>query len=241
MMNCTTIKRLIDEAEHRDVLPFEATNHVNDCASCRHFANERAGLRYLLSDIPRVSAPTYFDAQLKARLAEAKAKPAFAWLNPTLYFRLGTATAALCIAVFALQYSGVISLTNTTASKLTPTTIAPSPMPTTPQQASDTLAIKPLPEVAQPTPTLPPATATVNAPAPSRLIAHAKANRVQPNNSQALDDYAISGMPRVFIRNNRGQEIELPMQPISVGAQSQLLRRAARSSASPVVMQPVSF
>ena len=110
MMNCNIIKRLIDEAEQADRLSFEATHHLNVCAPCREFADERTSLRNLLGGIPRVNAPGNFDAQLKARMATAKAKPSFGWLNPTLYFRFAGATAALCIAIFALQYSGIFHL-----------------------------------------------------------------------------------------------------------------------------------
>jgi hypothetical protein len=235
MMNCNKIKRLIDEAEQAEGLAFEATHHLNLCASCRTFANERASLRNLLSGIPRVNAPGNFDAQLKARMASAK--PAYAWLNPALYFRFGAATAALCVAILALQYSGIIALTPTTASNDQATLAA-----TTQEPRSENLIqpTQPAPQ-ALPAP-VPPAQVgspvTLNTtPGAIRVVSY-KASRVHANN-KAADDF-VAGMPRVIVRRD-GKEVELPMQPISVGAQSQLLRKAARSSAPTVVMQSVSF
>jgi hypothetical protein len=56
-----------------------------------------------------------------------------------------------------------------------------------------------------------------------------------------VDEFSANAVPGLIVRDKRGHDVELPMMPVSVGAQSQLLRRAARSSAQPVVMQPVSF
>src|SRR5437868_14245630 len=116
MTNCNQIKRLIDETEKPEVMPFEATHHLNACASCRMFADERASLRALLNGIPRVNAPINFDAQLKARINTAKAKPAFSWFSPALYLRFGAASAVLLIAVFVAQYNGLFSPASNIAS-----------------------------------------------------------------------------------------------------------------------------
>jgi hypothetical protein len=235
MMNCNKIKHLIDQADQADVLSFEATNHVNGCASCRQFADQRASLRNLLSGIPRVNAPGNFDAQLKARMATTK--PAIAWLNPSLYFRFGAATAALCVALFALQYSGIVSLTNKTMSEDEIQRAAQSSLPGNHLQNGD------------PNPTQPPTPAPL-APAPNppglvaaldpgnQTVRYTKSKVVHAA-GRVADDF-VGRMPRLIVRRD-GKEVELPMQPISVGAQSQLLRKAARSSAPMVVMQPVSF
>jgi hypothetical protein len=116
MTNCNQIERLIDQAEQPELLPFEATHHLNACTPCRLFAEERAGLRALLNGIPRVNAPINFDAQLKARMTTAKAKPTVAWLNPALYMRFGAASAVLLVAVFVAQYNGLFTLTDNKAS-----------------------------------------------------------------------------------------------------------------------------
>lgn len=108
-MGCNYIKRIIDEADKSDLLPFEVNEHIGGCGDCERFANERDGLRKLLATESRVSAPMNFDAMLKARLAEAKGRSAFSWLSSPGYFRLGAATAGLVIVIFAAQYAGLLS------------------------------------------------------------------------------------------------------------------------------------
>src|SRR5258708_7749675 len=109
MMGCNYIKRLIDEADKSDLLPFEVNEHIGGCGDCERFASERDGLRKLLASEIRVTAPMNFDAMLKARLAEAKGRSAFSWLSAPGYLRLGAAAAGLVIMIFAAQYAGLLS------------------------------------------------------------------------------------------------------------------------------------
>jgi hypothetical protein len=109
MVSCNRARRLIDEADHPELLSFEASSHVASCADCGSFAEHRARLRSLLTSGSRVSVPMNFDAVLKTRLANAKRRWAFGWLNPTGYLRLGAATAGLVIMVIAAQYGGLFS------------------------------------------------------------------------------------------------------------------------------------
>src|SRR5688572_21415160 len=112
MSNCKRIHKIIDEADQPAALPLEATSHLASCAPCQTFADDRARLRVMLSDMPRINAPAYFDARLKARLVEAKAPTPFSWFRPAVYVRFGAATAVLAVAVFAAQYSGLLSVTS---------------------------------------------------------------------------------------------------------------------------------
>ncbi|MFY9609611.1 MAG: hypothetical protein WAU45_13460 [Blastocatellia bacterium] len=107
MVSCNRTKRLIDEADHPESLSFEASSHVASCSDCESFAEDRARLRRLLASGSRVSVPMNFDAVLKSRLADAKARSAFGWLNPAGYLRLVAATAGLVVVVFAAQYAGL--------------------------------------------------------------------------------------------------------------------------------------
>ena len=109
MKGCKYIKERIDEAEKPDLLSFEVTEHIGQCADCERFAIERATLRKLVAGGTRVSAPINFDAMLNARLAEVKARRSFWWLGPTAYLRLGAATAGLLVMIFAAQYAGLFS------------------------------------------------------------------------------------------------------------------------------------
>jgi hypothetical protein len=107
MVSCNRARRLIDEADHPDSLSFEVSNHVASCPDCGSFAEDRTRLRRLLASGSRVSVPMNFDAVLKTRLADAKARSAFAWLRPAGYLKLGAATAGLVVMVFAAQYGGL--------------------------------------------------------------------------------------------------------------------------------------
>jgi hypothetical protein len=235
MTNCNNIKRLIDETEQPDMLPFDVTHHVNACAPCRRFADERASLRALLNGMPRVNAPMNFDAQLKARITTAKAKPAFAWSNPALYLRFGAATAALVVAVFVAQYNGMFSLTNKEAS----TNQAASVIPSTPAQPADSAAnpseqtlnhpvVKPEPETPRATP-------------PIYIATSGRGDRkVRPGLVQ-LEGESTTGRVPGFIVRSSGREVELPMLPVSLGAQQQLINRSSRSSRSAVQPIAISF
>ncbi|HKY03299.1 MAG TPA: hypothetical protein VJQ56_00320 [Blastocatellia bacterium] len=106
MMGCKQIKRQIDEADRPGLLSYEATRHIDSCADCQAFASERAGLRELLGSTTRVTAPSNFDAMLRARLAERAEQSRFAWLTPAVYMRFGAATAMLVAAIFVAQMDG---------------------------------------------------------------------------------------------------------------------------------------
>jgi hypothetical protein len=102
-MNCRTIEILIDEAERPDRLPLDVADHTAECPDCRRFANERLALRELLVSA-RVTAPPYFDTQLKARLSERlRVKQRAPWLAPAFYARAGAAAAVLVVAFVVVQ------------------------------------------------------------------------------------------------------------------------------------------
>jgi hypothetical protein len=77
-----------------------------------------------------------FDAVLKARLANRRARPAFGWLSPAAYLRLGAATAGLVVMIFAAQYVGLFSKHNPTAPQQTPTVAIGKPGVILPTQPS---------------------------------------------------------------------------------------------------------
>ena len=120
MVGCNQTKKLIDEADRPEALPFEASSHVAECRDCESFAEERARLRSLLGSGTRVTVRMNFDAVLKARLANRRARPAFGWLTPAAYLRLGAATAGLVVMIFAAQYGGLFSRDNPTGQQQTP-------------------------------------------------------------------------------------------------------------------------
>ena len=109
MKVCNEIKRRIDEADDVESFDFDIARHTAVCDDCRRFAGERAALKALIVSTARVNAPLNFEAMLQARLAEVKAHKPLAWLNAAFYLRAGAATAALVVALFAAQYSGLFS------------------------------------------------------------------------------------------------------------------------------------
>jgi hypothetical protein len=113
MKVCNEIKRRIDEADDVESFDFDIARHTAACDDCRRFAGERAALKALIVSTARVNAPLNFEAMLHARLAEAKAHRPLAWLNAAFYLRAGAATAALAVAFFAAQYSGLFSASPT--------------------------------------------------------------------------------------------------------------------------------
>jgi hypothetical protein len=223
MTNCNQIKRLIDEAEQPEVMSFEATHHLNACTSCRLFADERASLRALLNGIPRVNAPINFDAQLKARINTAKAKPAFSWLSPALYLRFGAASAVLLIGVFVAQYNGMFSITNNSAAVDVPVLTITPPM----AQAPGTDDVK-----------LPVTSERIS---PRVMVATTVASnrgnhRVQPVVAKLEDDSMSNRVPGVIFRRSSGTDVEVPMLTVSVGAQQGLINRSNRSSVQQIAV-----
>lgn len=149
MVGCNQTKRLIDEADRPESLPFEASSHVARCPDCESFAEERARLRSLLGSGARVSVPMNFDAVLKARLAKTKARPAFGWLSPAAYLRLGAATAGLVVMISAAQYVGLFGRDNPTGQRQTRTASTEQPGLVAPAQPavaaqSEVAAIRPV-------------------------------------------------------------------------------------------------
>jgi hypothetical protein len=109
-MNCKKAQRIIDEAQHADVLPLEAARHVDACAPCQEFSEGRLHLLGLLASAPRVTAPSNFDIVLQARLAERRDGLAAGWKIaglwwriPPAYFRTAGLAAAVLVAVFLGQ------------------------------------------------------------------------------------------------------------------------------------------
>lgn len=230
-MGCNYIKKLIDEADKSDLLPFEASQHIGGCVDCERFADDRAKLRGLLASEIRVTAPMNFDAMLKARLAKAKNPSVFAWLSSPGYMRLGTATAGLALMIFAAQYAGLFSDRS--------------------NQSTESRARITVPPASQTGPPTAPPTFQTNPPlggAAPVVIAGAasKPRQYYPQNVRAgRTDVAARGRTApgayftaedggvVLVRGRNG-DMDVPMPTVSVGAQPLLYvsagQRAVRSA-----------
>jgi hypothetical protein len=200
---------MIDEADHPESLPFEASSHVAGCPDCGSFAEERARLRSLLVFGSRVTVPPNFDAVLRSKLAEVNARNGYAWFSPVGYLRLGGATAALIVMVFGAQYAGLFGSDN----------------PKTDQQMAD--VVKPqgtVPEIA----VQPPIISGGRDPRPITV-----SSGTFPRRSRYSERTSVSGVPVeipredylhedggvMLVRGSNGEgEVSLPL--VSVGAQS---------------------
>jgi hypothetical protein len=69
-MNCQKCKIEIEERDSRRAyLSHAAETHLESCASCRVFGEERLALRQLVGGLERVSAPADFEFRMRARMA----------------------------------------------------------------------------------------------------------------------------------------------------------------------------
>jgi hypothetical protein len=234
MKVCTEIKRLIDEADQPDALGFEVSNHLSVCMACKSFAHERVVLRRMLASGKRVSAPNNFEAMLTARLAKAKARKSFSWLSPPSFMRLGTATAAVAILIFAVQYGNLFSNSNQ----------AGQPSPDISGEAKGALGAGSKPQPANSEFTNP-ADRDPNHLAGIEPVRHARSTNQTSRIAQryyhrrgsqvvaastAPEGYsAINEGGVVLVRGPNGEH-EVPMPTVSVGAQPLLYVNAGRVS-----------
>jgi hypothetical protein len=69
-MNCQKCKIEIEERDaRREYLSHAAETHLEGCANCRAFGDERLALRRLVGGLERVSAPADFEFRMRARMA----------------------------------------------------------------------------------------------------------------------------------------------------------------------------
>lgn len=94
--NCKVIRAEIEERGGAGAwLSRAAAEHLEACAGCLGFMNERESLRRLVGGLGRVEAPADFEFRLRARMAAAKEKRGARFAA----FRLAPGLAALAAAV----------------------------------------------------------------------------------------------------------------------------------------------
>jgi len=115
MMNktCRETRREIDESELHQALSDSALNHMQSCAACQAFRNERTRLRDLVGSLEPVTAPADFDFRLRARLA-AQRQPS----RRRLFSAFGlTAPATIAAAFLALLVGSIVWMNQRTPSQ----------------------------------------------------------------------------------------------------------------------------
>lgn len=224
MKGCNEFKRMIDEADRPDRLPFEVTNHIDACADCRDFSAGRAGLRDLLTSMARVGAPANFDARLNARLEATRAGRQSFWLNPALYFRFGAVAAGVIVAIFAAQMSGVFS---SPAPASAPPQVAVAERPAAPDQPDQKTSPAQSPRQSAPEvreQTHPPAAHVTIASVP-RQPRRATAS---PRASALNEGFVASTGAGVVLVRGRSGDRELTVPAVSLGAQPLFYVNAGR-------------
>jgi hypothetical protein len=220
MKGCNEFKRMIDEADRPDRLPYEVANHLEACAGCRDFSAARISLRGLLTSMSRVDAPANFNAQLNARLAATRAQRQPFWVTPAIYFRAGALAAGVIVAVFVAQMAGVFS--------------SPAPAPSQ-LSAGTPPAASPQPEMNRPPaapPLIAPAQIREQANRPATALAAASSLK-QPRRATTVrsdapgDGFVASEGGVVLVRGQSGER-ELTVPAVSLGAQPLLYVNAGR-------------
>lgn len=221
MNDCRRIRKLIDEADAPDSLAYEAAGHLNSCAGCRAFSEERAALRELLGSAARVTAPGDFDTVLQKRLRERTAQKT-PWLagrdgrfGLSWYLRVGAATAGLVVIAVLAQY-GVFNT---------------KPQVSSPSPKEDAARVAP-----QDTET-PSNPSTLSTNTPPGIAVGSGGTVI--NGGRASDGIRLRRGARsmdaavVLVRGEDG-EIEVPLPRVTVGAQPLLYTSAGRAPVSAI-------
>ena len=210
-MNCTKIKRIIDEADRPDVFLLEAAGHIAGCPDCQSFADERAKLRELTGSVARVTAPGNFNALLNERLSRVKSQR-FSWLSPAGFLRVGTATAGLLVVFVALQYGGFLSpkapVGDQTATFVSPPDRDAALPPKTPEEPKN------FTDGYVPPDDLPARAASK--PSPRTVNIATRTQRPEPQDG-----------PSILVRDVNGDRA-VPMYPVSLGMQQSVVNGSGR-------------
>jgi len=90
---CRQVRQEIDQTELRASLSAGSQAHVESCAACAAFKDERARLREIIGGLHPVTAPADFEMRLRARIARERDLP-----KQSFIFRLVTSTPAIVVA-----------------------------------------------------------------------------------------------------------------------------------------------
>jgi hypothetical protein len=68
-IDCSHVRREIEEAANDEILAAPARDHLKNCAACSNFGKEQQQLKEMVGSLGGVEAPADFDFKLRARLA----------------------------------------------------------------------------------------------------------------------------------------------------------------------------
>jgi hypothetical protein len=126
---CKTFSRQIDELGLGEEPNAPIRAHLQSCASCRNFYNDRLKLRQMIGDLAAVTAPGDFDFRLRARLAQERNQA----VSPFSLAGFGFGLPSIALAILAVVVGvGLYVRTTTTPVtqqaqvETTPKTIGPT-------------------------------------------------------------------------------------------------------------------
>lgn len=100
---CRDVRQEIDQTELRQALSAGSEAHVDSCAACAAFRNERLHLRELVGGLQPVTAPADFEMRLRARIARERDLP-----KQPFIFRFVMSTPAIVVAAVLVIAAGAI-------------------------------------------------------------------------------------------------------------------------------------
>lgn len=107
-IGCKTVSREIDELESGQLPGAKTQAHLQDCASCRGFYDDRQKLRQMIAGLEAVEAPGDFDFRLRARLANLRDERVSAFSS----FGFGLPSIALAVLAILLGVGIYMRATN---------------------------------------------------------------------------------------------------------------------------------
>ncbi|HKR59556.1 MAG TPA: hypothetical protein VJS64_07465 [Pyrinomonadaceae bacterium] len=128
-IGCKSFINEIDEIEPGQAPSASVTEHVQGCASCRGFYDDRLKLREMIAGLETVEAPGDFDFRLRARLANEPSKSA----PPFSVAGFGFGLPSIALAIVALLVGvGLYTRFMTESSVEQPRAQAPIPVASNP-------------------------------------------------------------------------------------------------------------
>jgi hypothetical protein len=224
MMNktCRYTRREIDESDLHQALSDRALEHIQFCAACQTFRNERTRLRDLVGSLDQVTAPADFEFRLRARLAtqrQPRRQGFFSGFGVTV-------PATIAAALLVILVGSIFWMKQTTPTQ--DPTVAKSVEPSRPEG-------KPATAVKTETETSPVAVALTPNPTLNRKPGGSSAskNRIRSSDFNELTAQSIRGSDSagavslaapvkplvVSMEDDRGATRTISLPPVSFGSQ----------------------
>jgi len=207
---CRQVRQEIDQTELRASLSAGSQAHVQSCAECAGFRDERLRLREIIGGLRPVTAPADFEMRLRARIARERDLP-----KQSFIFRLVTSTPAIVVtAVLVIVVGAIVFMSQ--QSRLQNSTIAST------DNANKVVSSSQTPLIAtdeQPRPA-PPSNAGAgdNAPKPQQspmVVKNTPKQSAPATSPQRVEDLTVRAAQRVMTIDRAGEvSLTAPTKPM---------------------------